>query len=356
MPTISVNLKDKNYDIRIGSGVLNQVAEGLATLGFSQKAVLVTNPLVKRLYGDKLKESLKAAGFDCQMMVVPDGESYKSLDQAGKLYEQLGDFQAERQTPILALGGGVIGDLAGFVASTYMRGMPLVQIPTTVLSQVDSSVGGKVAVNHGRLKNNVGTFYQPRLVMTDSATLATLPKEEIRNGMAEVIKYGAIRDPELFEMVENNPSPAAELWEEIITRCVAIKAEIVQQDEKDTGIRNILNFGHTVGHAIEIVSNYKVKHGQGVGIGMVAGAIISEQGGFCSTREVDRLRTAIQKAGLPVRIPHLDINKIIQAMQHDKKKAGGQVRFILLKGIGEAFIYDEIEMELISGLLQEMND
>jgi 3-dehydroquinate synthase len=316
----------------------------------------VTNPVVKRLYGDKLKEDLKAAGLNVAVLVVPEGEMYKSLDQAGKLYEQLAEFQAERNTPIIALGGGVIGDLAGFVAATYMRGVPLIQIPTTLLALVDSSTGGKVAVNHGRLKNNIGTFYQPRLVMADSSTLVSLPESEFRNGMAEVIKYGAIRDVELFEIVERNPFPKAELWDEIITRCVAIKAEIVEQDEKDQGLRNILNFGHTVGHAIETVSNYKIKHGQGVAIGMVAAASISEQGGFCSKEVVSRIKRAVSGAGLPEKIPHLDVQKIIQAMQHDKKKTDGQVRFILLKSIGEAFIYDEIEPELIGGLLQELND
>jgi len=356
MSTINVNLKDKSYNIQIENGILERAAEYLADLGLNRKAVIVTNPTVKRLYGDKLKETLKAAGMETMTAVVPDGENYKSLEQAGKIFDQMADFQAERNTPVLALGGGVIGDLAGFVAATYMRGTPLIQIPTTLLAQVDSSVGGKVAVNHGRLKNNIGTFYQPALVLTDSATLATLPKEEIRNGMAEVIKYGAIRDPELFELIENNPSPVPELWDEIVTRCAAIKAEIVEQDETDRGIRNILNFGHTLGHAIETVSSYKVKHGQGVAIGMLAAAIISEQGGFCAANVAARLKALIQKAGLPVKIPHLDLAKIMQAMQHDKKKTDGRVRFVLLKAIGEAFLYDEIEMELCKGLLQEMND
>jgi 3-dehydroquinate synthase len=188
MTTIRVNLADKSYEIKIGGGLLNQVAVELATLGFGQKAAVITNPVVKSLHGDRLRDDLNAAGFKVAVMVVPEGELYKSLDEAGKLFEQLAEFQAERNTPIIALGGGVIGDLAGFVAATYMRGVPLIQIPTTLLAQVDSSVGGKVAVNHGRLKNNIGTFYQPRLVMADSLTLSTLPESELRNGIAEVIK------------------------------------------------------------------------------------------------------------------------------------------------------------------------
>jgi 3-dehydroquinate synthase len=356
MATIKVNLADKSYDVQIEAGILKQVPKALATLGFAQKTVIITNPAVKCLYGDKLRDELKNAGFDTALFSVPDGEAYKSLDQAGKLFEQLADFQTERNTPVLALGGGVIGDLSGFVAATYMRGVPLIQIPTTLLSLVDSSVGGKVAVNHGHLKNNIGTFYQPRLVIADSQTLSTLPETEIRNGLAEVIKYGAIRDAELFKMLEAKPKPLADSWDEIITRCVAIKAEIVAQDESDLGIRNILNFGHTIGHALETVSNYKLKHGQGVAIGMVAAAIISERSGFCSHEEVSRLKQTVIAAGLPARIPHLDIKKIIQAMQHDKKKVDGRVRFILIKSIGEAFIYNDIGPDLLSRLLQELND
>ena len=284
MTTIKVNLAEKSYEIKIGAGLLKQVAAELATLGFGQKAVVITNPVVKSLYGDRLKDDLNAAGFDVVVLAVPDGELYKSLDQAGKLFEQLAEFQAERNTPIIALGGGVIGDLAGFVAATYMRGAPLIQIPTTLLAQVDSSVGGKVAVNHGHLKNNIGTFYQPRLVMADSLTLSSLPESELHNGMAEVIKYGAIRDPQLFDLIEHNPTPKMDLWDDIIARCVAIKARIVEQDEKDLGLRNILNFGHTIGHAVETVSNYNIKHGQGVAIGMVAAATISEREGFCSKK------------------------------------------------------------------------
>jgi 3-dehydroquinate synthase len=356
MTTIRVNLADKSYEIKIGGGLLNQVAVELATLGFGQKAAVITNPVVKSLHGDRLRDDLNAAGFKVAVMVVPEGELYKSLDEAGKLFEQLAEFQAERNTPIIALGGGVIGDLAGFVAATYMRGVPLIQIPTTLLAQVDSSVGGKVAVNHGRLKNNIGTFYQPRLVMADSLTLSTLPESELRNGIAEVIKYGAMRDPQLFALVERNPSPKMDLWEDIIARCVTIKAAIVEQDEKDLGLRNILNFGHTVGHAVETVSNYEMKHGQGVAIGMVAAATISERMGFCSEEVVSRLKAVVLAAGLPTKIPHLDVSQIIEALQHDKKKSDGRVRFILLKGLGEAFIYDQIDPQLLAGLLQELND
>jgi 3-dehydroquinate synthase len=356
MTTIRVNLAEKSYEIKIGAGLLKQVALELATLGFGQKTVVITNPVVKGLHGDGIRADLIAAGFNVAVLVVPDGELYKSLDQAGKLFEQLAEFQVERNTPIIALGGGVIGDLAGFVAATYMRGVPLIQIPTTLLAQVDSSIGGKVAVNHGRLKNNIGTFYQPRLVLTDSLTLSTLPESELQNGMAEVIKYGAIRDPQLFALVERNPSLKTELWDDIVARCAAIKTRIVEQDEKDLGLRNILNFGHTVGHAIETVSDYKIKHGQGVAIGMVVAVTISQRKGFCSPEVVSRLKAVLSSAGLPTKMPHLDVPQIIQAFQHDKKKSAGRVRFILLKDLGEAFIDDQVDMDLLTDLLQELND
>jgi 3-dehydroquinate synthase len=356
MPTIKVNLAEKSYEIEIGAGILDSLGPSLSVAGFKGKVVIITNPLIKRLYGDKVIGQLNAAGFETLLLQVPDGEKFKSLEQAGKLYEQLGEFKAERSTPLIALGGGVIGDLAGFVAATYLRGVPLVQIPTTLLAQVDSSIGGKVAVNHGSLKNNIGTFYQPRLVIADISTLNTLPREEFQNGMAEVIKYGVIRDNELFELIENNPQPQGELLVEMITRCVAIKAAVVEDDEKDTGLRNILNFGHTVGHAIEIVSGYKVKHGQGVAIGMVAAAAVSEQMGYSSRSDTARIKKVITQTGLPVKIPHLDVNKVIQAMQHDKKRIGGQMRFILFNGIGDALINDEIQPEMLVDLLREMNE
>jgi 3-dehydroquinate synthase len=355
MQTVRTNLAEKSYDIHIGSGLTGNLSQYLLSLGLAGKAVLVTNPTVKKLYGDKIREQLTSAGFSTALVNIPDGESYKSLEQAGKIYDQMADFQAERNTPVIALGGGVIGDLAGFAAATYMRGVPLIQVPTTVLAQVDSSVGGKVAVNHGKLKNTIGTFYQPRLVVADTDTLKTLPDEELRNGLAEVIKYGLIRDAELFELIENNLPLRDEMLEEIITRCVAIKSAIVEQDEEDRGMRNLLNFGHTVGHAIESVSAYRIKHGHGVAIGMTAAAVISQQAGYLSSGDVERIKNVLNKAGLPVKIPHLDIAKIIQAMQHDKKKTEGKIRFILLKSLGDAVIYDDVLPEMLADILKELN-
>ncbi|HEX7475882.1 MAG TPA: 3-dehydroquinate synthase [Dehalococcoidales bacterium] len=353
-----MNLAQNRYEVQIGSGLLEGTAEKLKGLGFTHKAVVITNPEVKRLYGDLLISNLEAAGFTTALLEVPDGEEYKSLDEASKLYQQLSDFQAERMTPVLALGGGVIGDLAGFVSATYLRGIPLVHLPTTLLAQVDSSVGGKTAVNQGHLKNNIGAFYQPKLVIADIATLKTLPKREFTNGLAEVIKYGIIKDKELFYLLQNKLERLTTLnprfIEEAVVRCISIKAEITEKDEKDLGLRNILNFGHTVGHAIEIVSNYRIKHGRAVATGMVAAATISQKMGILTNSDLEDIKTVISAAGLPVKFPRLVIEKIIEAMEHDKKKLGGRIRFILPKTIGEVLINDEVSLETVKQVIKEM--
>jgi 3-dehydroquinate synthase len=358
MNIIQVNLAQNSYEVQIGSGLLNGTAEKLKGLGFTRKVVVITNPHVKHLYGELLISNLETAGFATALLEVPDGEEYKSLDEAGKLYQQLSDFQAERMTPVLALGGGVIGDLAGFVAATYLRGVPLVHLPTTLLAQVDSSVGGKTAVNHGHLKNNIGAFYQPKMVITDIDTLNTLPQQEFVNGLAEVIKHGIIRDKELFYILQNEMERIKTLnrrfLEEAIVRSVAIKTEVAEKDEKDMGLRNILNFGHTVGHAIEIVSDYRIKHGSAVATGMVAAATISQKMGILAMADLENFKTVISAAGLPVKFPQLDIGKIIEAMEHDKKKLGGKIRFILPKTIGEVLINDEVSLELVKQVIKEM--
>ncbi len=360
MKQIKVNLCQNSYDIRIGAGLLNQVGELLRERGLKGKAVIVTNPVVKRLYGDALKGNLEKAALVPIVLEVPDGEEYKSLEQAARLYELLSDEQVVRATPLLALGGGVIGDLAGFVAATYMRGIPLIHLPTTLLAQVDSSIGGKTAVNHGRLKNTVGAFYQPTLVIADTATLKTLPEDEFKNGMAEVIKYGVIRDEGLFQSLERNLDQLNALdpgiLEETISRCAAIKAEIVEKDEKDLGLRNILNYGHTIGHAVETASDFHLRHGKAVAIGMVAAARISWEMGFLSQTDLERIRSLVARAGLPANIPDLNIEKIMRAMKHDKKKVGDIIRFILPKAIGEVFVSDDVDSKSTERVLKELNE
>lgn len=358
MKTIEVNLPSNKYQIVIGPHVLPDIGSMLKELGLRDKAAVISNPVVNNYYGRIVINSLEVAGFSVAVMEVPDGEDQKSLQQAGKLYEHLSEFKAERKTPILALGGGVIGDLAGFVAATYMRGVPLVQLPTSLLSQVDSSVGGKVAVNHGRLKNNIGTFYQPQLVVADITTLRTVPVQEMENGLAEVIKYGIIRDKDLFALIEDNidkiKSVNEPLLEDMVSRCVSIKANVVELDEKDLGLRNILNFGHTVGHAVETVSDFGISHGRAVAIGMVAAAGISMRMGFLTRTDLNRIQSIIEGAGLPVKIPGLDIRRMMEAMEHDKKKVNGKIRLILAKGIGEVFINEEVTSSMVDQVLRSL--
>jgi 3-dehydroquinate synthase len=358
MKKIKINMEQNGYEIQIGPGLLDQVGENLKRIGYQNRTVVITNPNVNKLYGDQIMSDLEKAGLEASLFEVPDGEEYKSLKWAGNLYRKLSSFQAERMTPILALGGGVIGDLAGFVAATYMRGVPLIQLPTTLLAQVDSSIGGKVAVNYGRLKNTIGTFYQPKLVISDIAALKTLPVKELKNGLAEIIKYAIIRDPELFALLEQGmgriKSRDMDLFEEVISLCAGIKADIIQKDEKDLGLRNVLNYGHTFGHAIETVSDFQISHGKAVALGMVAAALVSQRMKVLPISALDRIKTVIVRAGLPLNIPGLDIDKIMNVMGHDKKKLGGKIRFVLPKSIGEVYVTDAVDNELVKQVLEEL--
>ncbi|MBA7606683.1 3-dehydroquinate synthase [subsurface metagenome] len=329
MEKVRVRLSSNSYDILIGSGLLMQTAARLKEIGFSDKVVIVTDPTVKNLYGDTLKQSLVDNGFEVLLLEVPEGEEQKSLEMAGRLYHELTDFYAERTTPILALGGGVIGDLTGFVAATYMRGVPLIQIPTTLLAQGDSSIGGKVAVNHDQLKNKVGAFYHPKLTISDISTLKTLSPRELSDGLAEIIKHGVILDREFFSYLEENlvkvKSLDTQVLEKIVSRSAEIKAGVVEKDELDLGLRNILNYGHTVGHAIESVSELKICHGEAVAIGMLAEARISNRLGILDNNE-------------------------------DKKILQGKIRFVLPRTIGEVFITDEVSTAVVEEVLLDRNE
>ncbi|MFC1951869.1 3-dehydroquinate synthase [Chloroflexota bacterium] len=355
MRRLKVSLGANSYEIYMGPDLLAQTGRLLKENGFYGKLVIITDPTVKGLYGEALNQRLTKDGFKIITLLVPAGEEQKSLETAGRLYHELTACYAERTTPILALGGGVIGDLAGFVAATYLRGVPLIQIPTTLLAQVDSSVGGKVAVDHGQLKNKIGTFYQPRLVIADINTLKTLPTSELANGLAEVIKSAAIRNKKFFAFLESNIDMIKSLdvgaLEEIVFQSVKIKAEIIEKDEKDLGLRNILNYGHTIGHAIESISDFRVGHGSAVTIGMLAAAKISNQMGILEENGLIRLKGIIEKAGLPTVMPNLEIEKIIQAMKHDKKVLRDKIRFVLLKSIGSVLITDEVSPALLEKVL-----
>jgi len=360
MKKIRVKLGSNSYDIHIGSGILAQAGHWLKESGFSGRLVVITNPIVKGLHGDALEQHLAEEGFKVTILQVPDGEEHKSLETAGKLYHELTSAYVERTTPVLALGGGVIGDLAGFVAATYARGVPLIQIPTTLLAQVDSSIGGKVAVDHGQLKNKIGAFYQPKLVIADIETLKTIPDRELANGLAEVIKSAVIGDKELFSFIETNLDEIKSLefaaLEEIVYRSAKIKAGIVEKDERDLGLRNILNYGHTIGHAIESASEFKVGHGEAVAIGMLAAAKISNTLGILDQNELIRLKDVIRSAGLPIKMPELDLEKILSAIKQDKKILQGEIRFVLPQSIGKVFITDKVSPALIEQVLVGWNE
>jgi len=355
MRTVRIRLETIGYDIHIGPGLLARTGDLLKELGFEGRLAIITDSTVRRLYGDTLAQGLSAAGFNVTILAGPEGESEKSLETAGRLYQELTDSFAERMMPILALGGGVIGDVAGFVAATYLRGVPLVHLPTTLLAQADSSLGGKTGVDHGRLKNKIGAFYQPRLTVSDTSTLKSLPRKLLGDGLAEIIKHAAIRDEEFFTYLEDNLDRILALddgtLEVIVARSAQIKAEVVEEDERDLGLRNILNYGHTIGHAIEIVSDFGIEHGQAVAIGMLAAARISNRMGFLDSAAVDRLSKLIERAGLPIEIPRLEVSQLIETMRHDKKIVSGRIRFVLLRDIGDVFVTDEINPSLVEEVL-----
>jgi len=324
------------------------------------KVVIITNPIVRQLYGKLLEQSLGDDGFNLKILEIPEGEGQKSLQNASRIYGELNDYHVERGTPILALGGGVVGDLAGFVAATYLRGLPFVQIPTTLLAQIDSSIGGKVAVNYNQFKNKIGAFYQPKFVVSDIVTLHSLPDAEFISGMAEVIKHAVICDIELFSYIEENIDKIKEaddkVLEELVYRAAMIKAKVIEQDEKDLGLRNILNYGHTIGHAIETISRYKLKHGEAVAIGMLAAGRISNKMGMLSNNELYRMKKLIEKVGLITKLPDIDISQIMNAMKHDKKVLAGKIRFILLNSIGKAVMSDVVPVSLVKEVLVSNDD
>jgi 3-dehydroquinate synthase len=355
MKKVNIELGSDSYEVRVGDSLLERVGLWLREKEYSGKAVIVTDTTVKKLYADILGRSLSNADFKVTLLEVPPGEEQKNLETAAGLYDKLTAAYAERTTPVLALGGGVIGDLAGFVAATYLRGLPLVQVPTTLLAMVDSSIGGKTAVDYGGLKNIIGTFYQPKMVVADTATLSTLPEDELANGLAEIIKSAAIRNANLFKFLEININKARELhpevMEDMVLETARIKGEIVEKDEREAGLRGILNYGHTIGHAVEAASDFGLKHGQAVAIGMMAAARISSRMGILEESEVVRLEVVIRQAGLPVVMPELDKEKVMEAMQHDKKVRDDRIRFVLLKSIGNAFISDEVDPALVREVL-----
>lgn len=340
MQTITVELGDRSYPIVIANGTLSGIGNALAESGYRGRVALISNPTVYDLYGKSVATSLRGAGFDLCEVLVPDGEEYKSLDSAGLIYTELLKARLDRKSVLVALGGGVIGDLTGFVASTFMRGIDFIQVPTTLLAQVDSSVGGKTGVNHALGKNMIGTFWQPRLVWIDVATLRTLPQREFFSGLAEVIKYGVIWDEDFFCFLEREKEKIlahdSAVLVRLISRSCEIKAEVVSKDEREAGLRAILNYGHTIGHAVETATGYtRYLHGEAVAIGMVSAALLAHLLGLIDRQQAERIRALIRGYGLPDVIPEsVGFEKMLSGMQLDKKTVSGALTFVLPEKIG----------------------
>ena len=340
--TLNVELGERSYPIAIGPGLLDDAALLARHIG-GNKVAIVTNTTVAPLYLAKVAGHLRAAGRDVLEIILPDGEEHTTWQSLNLVYDALLQHKCDRKTTLVALGGGVIGDLTGFAASSYMRGVPFVQIPTTLLAQVDSSVGGKTGINHPLGKNMIGAFYQPRAVIADTATLDTLPPRELSAGLAEVIKHGAILDATFFDWIEANIEKLMAREPEAIAHAIArsceIKSEVVRKDEREGGLRAVLNFGHTFGHAIENGLGYGAwLHGEAVGCGMVMAADMSARLGLIEPGSVERVRALVRAAGLPAVAPDLGEARWIELMEVDKKNEGGEIRFILLKPLGSPSI------------------
>jgi 3-dehydroquinate synthase len=362
MQQIHVELGKNSYPIYIDRGSLSRVGRILkGHVPMSANVALVTNSVINGLYGDVVRNSLQSTAMEVVTAEVPDGEEYKSLTWAGRLFDAFVESGMTRHSGVIALGGGVIGDLAGFAAATFMRGIPLVQIPTSLIAQVDSSVGGKTAVNHPKGKNLIGAFHQPRLVLTDVDVLKTLPEREFRSGLAEVIKHGVIMDSELFEYMESNSPKILDLdpksIEQIVSRSCKDKAVIVEQDEREHDVRAILNYGHTVGHSIEAVTGYNsFRHGEAVAIGMVVAARIAVNMGILDEQCAIRQNRLLADCGLPTTFPDLDVDRVIETIHLDKKsKEGGKPRFVLPKDIGKAIVVENVTDDQIRQAILEVS-
>lgn len=356
MQTLTVSLGDRSYSIHIGENILSRAGEFLRHAHLGGKVAIVTNPTVAQLYLDSIYDGLVKSGFEVTPVLVPDGEEHKNLHSLAEIYDCLVKERLDRKSCVVALGGGVVGDLAGFAAASYLRGVPYVQVPTTLLAQVDSSIGGKTGVNLQAGKNLIGAFYQPRLVLIDVATLTSLPSRQLIAGLAEVIKYGIIEDPALFNFLENDIESLLALDRDRLIRTItlscAIKTRVVEKDEREDDYRAVLNFGHTIGHALEASTGYsRLLHGEAVGVGMVKATALSVQEGFCDQRTFERVRKLVKKAGLPLEIPSdVSMQSLIQGMEVDKKSAEGKIKFVMCSGIGKTRFHWLSPSEILAGL------
>jgi 3-dehydroquinate synthase len=356
MRTLQVDLGDRSYPIFIGPGLVGKSGL-LARWIVSTQVMVVTNETIAPLYLDAVLEMLQ--GFAVESVILPDGESYKTLDIMAGIFDALIEKRFNRNATLVALGGGVVGDIAGFAAACYQRGIAFVQVPTTLLAQVDSSVGGKTGVNHPRGKNMIGAFYQPLCVIADTDTLKTLDDRQLRAGIAEVIKYGLIRDPEFFVWLEENMEALldrdAEALAFAIERSCRNKASVVAEDEREAGVRATLNLGHTFGHAIETGAGYgKYLHGEAVAVGICLAADLSRRLGWITGSEVDRIIALLQRAGLPVQPPaEMRVEDYLEIMAVDKKNVDGEIRLILLERIGKAALPQSVAIDQLKATLNE---
>lgn len=361
---ITVNLPQHSYNIKIVPGSLGRLGEYISNLELGNKVLLISNPIIFKYYGQKAINSLESEGFKVVHQILPAGEKYKNPNSIQKIYDVALANHLERSSTMIALGGGVIGDMTGFASATWLRGINFVQVPTSLLAMVDAAIGGKTGVNHSQGKNLIGAFHQPGLVLIDPDILRTLPSREFRAGMAEVIKYGMIWDTELFAQLEKNKNLSqlchvkSELMDFILTYSCQAKADIVSKDEKETGLRAILNYGHTIGHAVESLTGYnQLTHGEATAIGMFAAGEIAMKLGMWTKENSHRQNALLKKAGLNTKLPDgLNISMIIDALQRDKKVKEGKVRFILPTQIGAVEITDKVPATTIYKVLSSMKN
>ena len=352
-----VDLGPRSYDIHIEPGCLDDIGQAMAGLFTAPtRCMVISNVTIAPLYMKRVRASLEQAGWLVSECILADGERYKTMESFGFIMDALMDAKLSRNEPVIALGGGVVGDMTGFAASCYRRGIPFIQVPTTVLAQVDSSVGGKTAINHPHGKNMIGAFYQPRLVWVDALVLNTLEPREVKAGIAEAVKYGLIRDASFFDWMSANMNAALDLDADVLSKMIHTscrhKAEVVMADETEQGVRALLNLGHTFGHAIESMTHYSTYlHGEAVAIGTLMAARLSEQLGFAAHGIESQIRDCYKAAGLSVDVPAFDAGHWLDAMGHDKKNVGSRIRYILLRGIGDAFLAEDVQPNAIRQLI-----
>jgi 3-dehydroquinate synthase len=359
MHIVPLKLKQNSYSIQVGNAILAQVGKTVKSLSLGTDAVIVTHPVINQLHGKTLVEGLKSQGLSAQIFEVPQGEVSKSADVAFKLLDKIAAYDRLKKIFMIAFGGGVVGDLAGFVAAVYKRGVPYIQVPTTFLAQIDSSIGGKVAIDLSVGKNLVGAFYQPKVVLSDVRLLKTLDERQMRNGLAEAVKYGVIADAAFFRYLEKNYAKVLrrdpKVLTEVVLKCSRIKADVVMRDEKETkNIRTILNFGHTLGHAIEAAGKYKLyHHGESIALGMRMAAYISSELNYLKSTDAFRINQLLSAIGLPAKVKSLSVETILSMMSHDKKFVGGKNRFVLAARIGSVKVVEDIPAVLIERAIRK---